>query len=153
MTSKNSRGALPPKLVLETLLTIHRISFPITEDAKSDSFLTKMVKKRGFDPGAQFIGYVRLDYDRSDIEYEYWGDRLEKLYEVVRDPPPTNALVAWFERHTSEERTHRSHCWLASRRTFWFPWSHCWDSTASCGMAGMEISQRGHVMIEDESAG
>jgi hypothetical protein len=43
-----------------------------------------------------------LDYDQPDMIYEYWGERLETLYNLVEDPPPANVLVAWFERHTSE---------------------------------------------------
>lgn len=96
------RGTLPPQLLFETLLTFHHIIFPIANiaDRKSHSFLENLVRKEGFDPEGQWIEYVR-PYP-PDMVYEYYGGRLEKLYSVVKRPPPANAVVAWFERHTSE---------------------------------------------------
>jgi hypothetical protein len=96
------RGTLPPKLLFETLLTFHHILFPIAtiSDKRSHRLLRKLVQKEGFDPESQWIEYVR-EYP-SEMVYEYWGGRLETLYNVVERPPPTNAVVAWFERHTSE---------------------------------------------------
>jgi hypothetical protein len=96
------RGALPPKLLFETLLTIHHILFPIANiaDRRSHSLLNKLIRHQGFDAEGSWIEYVR-PYPH-DMEYEYWQDRLEKLYGVVKRPPPANAIVAWFERHTSE---------------------------------------------------
>ena len=38
----------------------------------------------------------------ADMTFDYWGDRLATLLDVVKRPPPANAIVAWFERHTSE---------------------------------------------------
>lgn len=64
--------------------------------------MKKLIKRKGFDPESQFVEFVRLDHDQPDMVYEYWGERLDNLYKLVKDPPPANALVAWFERHTSE---------------------------------------------------
>lgn len=96
------RGTYPPLLLLETLLTIHDILFPIANsgDRKSRSELRKLIKKQEFDPEATWVEFVRLP--PSNVPFEYWGDRLSKLYEFVRTPPPAGALKAWFERHTSE---------------------------------------------------
>ncbi|KAH6962308.1 hypothetical protein BKA56DRAFT_597532 [Ilyonectria sp. MPI-CAGE-AT-0026] len=96
------RGTLPPRLLLETLLTFHTILFPIASagDKRSHSMLGKMIRKQGFDQEGKWVGFVRPL--PPDMVYMYWGDRLAKLYEVVKRPPPTNPVVAWFERHTSE---------------------------------------------------
>jgi hypothetical protein len=96
------RGTLPPKLLLETLVTFHDILFPVmsARDTRSLDTLKGMIKKNGFDPEGRWIDFVRNT--PSDISFNYWGHRLEKLYELVKCPPPANAIVAWFERHTSE---------------------------------------------------
>lgn len=36
------------------------------------------------------------------MKFDYWGNRLSILHNVVQRPPPANAMAAWFERHTSE---------------------------------------------------
>ncbi|KAK4180180.1 hypothetical protein QBC36DRAFT_205161 [Triangularia setosa] len=96
------RGSLPPALILETLLTFHDILFPIASirDKKSRVLLNTMIAKHSFDAEAKWIEFVRPIPE--DMSFDYWGDRLAALYKVVQKPPPTNALVAWFERHTSE---------------------------------------------------
>lgn len=62
--------------------------------------LKKLIKKEGFDPEATWVEFVRPIPD--DLSFIYWGSRLNELYNVVKKPPPTNSLVSWFERHTSE---------------------------------------------------
>ncbi|KAH7256182.1 hypothetical protein BKA59DRAFT_412526 [Fusarium tricinctum] len=96
------RGTLPPRLLLETLHTFHDILFPVmsVKDRKSLHTLKTMIKKQGFDSEGLWIEFVRKK--PQDMSFEFWGDRLTKLYDAVRCPPPTNAMVAWFERHTSE---------------------------------------------------
>ncbi|KAF4448818.1 hypothetical protein F53441_7810 [Fusarium austroafricanum] len=76
-------GTLPPRLLLETLVTFHEILFPITSIMDT-----------------KWIDFVRTD--AADMGFNFWGERLARLYDVVERPPPTNAIVAWFERHTSE---------------------------------------------------
>ncbi|KAK2014318.1 hypothetical protein LZ32DRAFT_582010 [Colletotrichum eremochloae] len=95
-------GTLPPRLLLETLLTVHTILFPIidTEDDKSYYFLKKMIKKYSFDQEAMLIEFVRTV--PPDMVFEYWGNRLAKLHDAIKRPPPTNPVVSWLERHTSE---------------------------------------------------
>jgi hypothetical protein len=96
------RGTLPPLLLLETLLTFHDVLFPVASvrDKKSRTALERMIRKHGFDQEGRWIEFVRATPER--MGFDYWGDRLSALHDVVKQPPPANALVAWFERHTSE---------------------------------------------------
>jgi len=96
------RGTLPPRLLLETLLTFHDVLFPVASvrDKKSRAVLETMIQKHGFDAEGRLIEFVRAT--PADMAFDYWGDRLSMLHDVVQRPPPTNAMVAWFERHTSE---------------------------------------------------
>ncbi|KAK4084683.1 hypothetical protein Purlil1_10268 [Purpureocillium lilacinum] len=96
------RGALPPRLILETLLTFHDILFPIATfgDRRSHAMLRKLVKRHGFDPQGNLVQYVRSIPE--NITFEYWGDRLSTIYDIVKSPPPTNVFMNWLERHTSE---------------------------------------------------
>ncbi|KAH8881806.1 hypothetical protein GQ53DRAFT_466617 [Thozetella sp. PMI_491] len=96
------RGTLPPLLLLETLLTFHDVLFPVASvrEKRSRAALEAMIQKNGFDPEARWIEFIRAT--PVDMNFEYWGDRLSILHDVVKRPPPANALVAWFERHTSE---------------------------------------------------
>ncbi|RKK32331.1 hypothetical protein BFJ66_g14071 [Fusarium oxysporum f. sp. cepae] len=96
------RGTLPPRLLLETLVTFHDILFPVmsARDTKSLDTLKGMIKRNGFDPEGRWIEFVRET--PSDMSFNYWGDRLAKLHDLVKRPPPANAIVAWFERHTSK---------------------------------------------------
>ncbi|KAL5342464.1 hypothetical protein BJX70DRAFT_355886 [Aspergillus crustosus] len=97
-------GMLPPQLLLETLHSIHFILFPISKDrtGKSIKTLNTLIRKHWFDPNAQVDeGWIRQDA-RAKFKYYYWNDRLEKLYHLVRNPPPKNRLVGWIERHTNE---------------------------------------------------
>ena len=97
-------GALPPQLLLETLYTIYRILLPL--DKKSAKFARKLVagskgKAIEFDP--DILTDNGLIRQVSDVfELVYWNNRLSAIREIVKNPPPTNALTAWFERHTNE---------------------------------------------------
>ncbi|KAK0616427.1 hypothetical protein B0T14DRAFT_434869 [Immersiella caudata] len=96
------RGTLPPRLLVETLLTFHDILFPVASvsDKKSRTTLEAMIQKHDFDAEGRWIEFIRPT--PADMEFEYWGDRLLALANLVKEPPPANAVVAWFERHTSE---------------------------------------------------
>lgn len=59
-----------------------------------------MIQKHGFDAEGRWIEFVRAT--PSDMTFDYWGGRLSALHDIVRQPPPANAIVAWVERHTSE---------------------------------------------------
>ncbi|WDK08951.1 hypothetical protein CGRA01v4_00229 [Colletotrichum graminicola] len=59
-----------------------------------------MIRKHSFDQEAMPIEFVRPV--PPDMVFEYWGNRLAKLHDVIRRPPPTNPVVSWFERHISE---------------------------------------------------
>ncbi|KAI8716917.1 hypothetical protein NCS52_00986300 [Fusarium sp. LHS14.1] len=95
-------GILPPRLLFETLVTIHCILFPVASigNKRSMRLLKKLIKKEGFDPEATWVEFVRPIPD--DLSFTYWGPRLAELHDVVKRPRPTNSLVSWFERHTSE---------------------------------------------------
>lgn len=101
-TNSFKRGTLPPRLLLETLLTFHDILFPVASvrDKKSRAALEILIRKQGFDAEGRWIQFVRATPE--DMSFEYWGDRLSILHDVVKRPPPANAIVSWFERHTSE---------------------------------------------------
>lgn len=36
------------------------------------------------------------------MTYQYWGDRLTTLCNVVQKRPPRNKVVAWIGRHTTD---------------------------------------------------
>lgn len=38
----------------------------------------------------------------ADFKLVYWSKRLKALQAVVDHPPPSNKVISWFERHTSE---------------------------------------------------
>jgi len=59
-----------------------------------------MIQKHGFDSEGRWIEFVRPT--PSDMTFNYWGDRLSALHEVVKNPPLENAVVGWVERHTTE---------------------------------------------------
>ncbi|RYP70709.1 hypothetical protein DL771_005313 [Monosporascus sp. 5C6A] len=93
---------LPPRLLLETLATLHLVLFPIATkgNKRCRSLLKKLIRTGDFDAEAEWIEFVRpIPFD---FTFMYWGDRLTKLHELVKRPPPSNAFVSWFERHTSE---------------------------------------------------
>ncbi|KAL2062850.1 hypothetical protein VTL71DRAFT_5922 [Oculimacula yallundae] len=96
-------GTLPPQLLWETLDSFHYILFPISldESGKSQKLLSRLISKHDFDADS------RWDEDHirplpSQFAYHYWGDRLAQLHAVVKNPPPANGVMSWFERHTSE---------------------------------------------------
>ncbi|KAI2611814.1 hypothetical protein GGR54DRAFT_632799 [Hypoxylon sp. NC1633] len=93
---------LPPQLILETLLSLHSILFPIANSGnkRSVSLLKRCIKTQELDKELLWVEYVRPI--PADFTFRYWGRRLEKLQEVTKRPPPRNRLVSWFERHTSE---------------------------------------------------
>jgi hypothetical protein len=62
--------------------------------------LKHLIQDEGFDEDAMWIEFVREL--PADFSFLYWGDRIAKLYDLTKHPPPANALVSWFERHTSE---------------------------------------------------
>ncbi|KAI1170938.1 hypothetical protein F4777DRAFT_89489 [Nemania sp. FL0916] len=95
-------GTLPPQLLFETLVSFHAILFPIASvgNKKSRSLLKKLIRTQNFDQDGLWVEFVRPI--PSDITFTYWGDRLAKIYDVVKRPPPRNAFVSWLERHTSE---------------------------------------------------
>jgi hypothetical protein len=78
------------------------VLFPIKllGNKQSSVLLRKLVRTQGFDKEMLWVENVRPI--PADFAFTYWGERLAKLYEVVERPPPTNVLISWLERHTSE---------------------------------------------------
>ncbi|KXJ95173.1 hypothetical protein Micbo1qcDRAFT_171578 [Microdochium bolleyi] len=94
-------GVLPPRLALETLVSLHRVLFPIiTGDKRSQTLLKKLIKEQGFDPDTRWVEFVReLPHD---FTFTIWGDRIRQLHTLVKEKPPGNPVEAWFERHASD---------------------------------------------------
>lgn len=59
-----------------------------------------MIRKYDFDLEGRWIEFVRPT--PPDVTFDYWGDRLLTLYDLVKQPPLKNTIVRWFGRHTSE---------------------------------------------------
>ncbi|KAI0521123.1 hypothetical protein F5B22DRAFT_597728 [Xylaria bambusicola] len=95
-------GTLPPQLLFETLVSFHCILFPVASvrNERSHILLKKLIRTEGFDHDGLWVEFVRPI--ASDITFTYWGARLVNLYKLAKRPPPANAIVSWFERHTSE---------------------------------------------------
>ncbi|KAL9130278.1 MAG: hypothetical protein Q9217_001489 [Psora testacea] len=91
-------GALPRQLVLETLDSIQKVLFPLT-DTKSKSLLRSLVRRSSFDPDCLSFEStsIRNDYER-DISYTYLDSRLLDLYAELENPTPQGWLEKWFER-------------------------------------------------------
>ncbi|KAI5919688.1 hypothetical protein F4810DRAFT_470010 [Camillea tinctor] len=66
---------------------------------RSLSLLKKLNQTQSFDRDGLWIKFVRPI--PSDFSFVFWGNRLAKLHDVIKQPP-ANACVSWFERHTSE---------------------------------------------------
>lgn len=100
--AKSRRGTLPPKLLLETLATFHKILFPITTigERRSMRMLKALIRRDGFDKNGRTVHFPREP--PWDMTYEYWGDRLQTLYDIAQKRPPRSAIIAWFERHTTD---------------------------------------------------
>ncbi|CZT44161.1 uncharacterized protein RSE6_04295 [Rhynchosporium secalis] len=91
-------GTLPPQLLLETLDSFHYILFPIYLDrsGKSQKLLNKLISKYDFDPNSKWDeGHIRPLPE--DFAYHYWGDRQAQLHAIVKNPPPANGVMSWFE--------------------------------------------------------
>jgi hypothetical protein len=97
------RGTLPPQLLFETLYSIYYILFPHYRDKKSAKLAKKLIKEANprdrFDPN---LNNALIKEPPDDFQFIYWSKRLRVLKEIVTNPPPTNKLIAWVERHVSE---------------------------------------------------
>lgn len=93
---------MPPQLLVETLYTIYEILFPVGINQKSRRFAERLVRaKRPFDRNLLiYNGYI---YPLpTNYKCVYWSTRLKALQALADSRPPTNKIVSWFERHTSE---------------------------------------------------
>ncbi|KAH7009885.1 hypothetical protein EDB80DRAFT_610480 [Ilyonectria destructans] len=96
------RGALPPRLLAETLHSMQSILFHWS-DRRSGTILQRLIQRKGFDEDcAEPEGYMMFDDSLDDFEYLYWGERLAALYDLVTDRPPRNKFERWIKWQTSE---------------------------------------------------
>ncbi|TAQ87664.1 hypothetical protein B7494_g4009 [Chlorociboria aeruginascens] len=90
-------GAIPRQLALETLDSIQKILFPLT-DAKSRALLGSLTSTAGFDPDCLRFDSASIRItDEKDIPYHYFGSRLADLYNELENPTP-RGIEKWFER-------------------------------------------------------
>ncbi|KAI1442715.1 hypothetical protein F5Y02DRAFT_236614 [Annulohypoxylon stygium] len=96
------KKTLPPRLLFETVLSLQTILFPIVTSGHepSEALLKKCIKEERFDKELLFFELVREI--PPDFTFKYWGERIERLQEIVERPPPRGAILSWIERHTSE---------------------------------------------------
>lgn len=91
LTSLHS-GALPPQLLLETLLSLHHVLFLVSVDYKSATLVKSLVRKSKFDPDMTIDdGPIRALSD--NFEYIYWGPRLKILRDITTNPPLGNTQL------------------------------------------------------------
>ncbi|OCK75288.1 hypothetical protein K432DRAFT_409162 [Lepidopterella palustris CBS 459.81] len=95
-------GILPPQLLVETLHSLQAVLFPIMDD-KSADILTALIRKIGFDSDCnQYDGYMRFKEPPEDFIYQYWGERLARLEELIMRRDPRNKMERWFRWHTTD---------------------------------------------------
>ncbi|KAK9774265.1 putative RGS domain-containing protein [Seiridium cardinale] len=95
-------GTLPPQLVLETLVSIYYILFPVAEDSRTAKIVAKLIRKRGFDPDFRVDDFGSIRELAEDFECRYWSHRLRIIQEISTEPPATNRFLSWIEWHTTE---------------------------------------------------
>ncbi|UPX12621.1 uncharacterized protein EKO05_0003162 [Ascochyta rabiei] len=95
LASKENPAAsyLPQALILELLDTM-QLLFPPNQE--TSDLRGSLVRRQGFDADLLFnesAGFRRHD-DLMEVTYAYFGNRLARLYDELKDPSPRN----WFER-------------------------------------------------------
>jgi hypothetical protein len=92
-------GALPRQLALETLDSIQKVLFPLS-DPKSYSLLLSLTSTSYFDPDSLFESTSIRNPEEKEIAYNYHGARLADLYEELENPSPRGWLEKWLERRS-----------------------------------------------------
>ncbi|KAI1074092.1 hypothetical protein F5B20DRAFT_470609 [Whalleya microplaca] len=94
------KGVLPPQLLAETLHSFQDIIFP-TMDRNSALILDRLISRCDFDSeGSQYDGYM-LSLP-NDFKYDYWGERIVLLYDLLEQRPPRNRLERWFKWQSTD---------------------------------------------------
>jgi hypothetical protein len=99
-TNTRSRGALPRQFILEVLVSIQKILFPLW-DNNSVLLLSALVSSGGLDEEAKDgknLSFV--NDDEETIEFVYLGTRLAALYSEVQNPQPRGWIATWLERRS-----------------------------------------------------
>ena len=93
-------GALPRQLALETLDSLQKVLFPLS-DLKSRSLLLSLTSTSSFDPDSLRYEFTAIrNHDEKDIAYHYWGTRLADLYEELENPTVRGSFEKWLERRS-----------------------------------------------------
>lgn len=95
---------MPPRLLFETLHSLQSILFP-SLDPKAHKIMRRLVKETGFDPECEiYSGYKHRGIPEADEDrqYQYWGDRLVVLYDLLAERPPTNKWEKWLRWQSSD---------------------------------------------------
>ncbi len=101
LTSFQTSGCLPPRLLAETLHSLQSILFHF-DDHRSSRILERLISKGEFDEDcAQPEGYKMFD-ETDEFDYLYWGERLATLQEYMQRRPARNNFERWMKWQTSE---------------------------------------------------
>ncbi|KAH8724910.1 hypothetical protein GQ44DRAFT_772647 [Phaeosphaeriaceae sp. PMI808] len=104
MEAAVTRGTLPPRLLFETLHSLQSILFP-SFDPKAHKIMRNLVNRIGFDPECnQYSGYKHKSTPNAeeDVQYQYWGERLVILHDLLAKRPPTTKWEKWLRWQSSE---------------------------------------------------
>ncbi|KAF2143093.1 uncharacterized protein K452DRAFT_226286 [Aplosporella prunicola CBS 121167] len=97
-----AEGKLPPRLLLETLSTFQTILFP-SVDVKSTKLLETLISSKDTRFDAECLTHDSHTRNvPAGMEYVYWGQRLQRLHELVTNPKPRHRLGRWLQRHNSD---------------------------------------------------
>lgn len=99
-----AQGTLPPRLLFETLHSLQSILFP-SFDPKAHKIMRQLVKRMGFDPECnQYSGYKHkgIPNGEEDMQYQYWGERLVILHDLLAKRPPTSKWEKWLRWQSSD---------------------------------------------------
>ena len=89
--------------MIETFVSLQHILFNAADD-RSDSLLEELAAEygSGFDHDCLKRDEYSTAFDPVNIQYVYWGERLAKLRDAVKDPKPRSRMMVWVHEHTSE---------------------------------------------------
>ena len=95
------RGAIPRRLALEILDSIHKILFPLA-DRRSRKLLESLIRRHSFDHDIlKFESAAFRKPDERDISYLYLGKQLEELLDEVEHPLPRGRIAKWIQRNSN----------------------------------------------------
>lgn len=97
----NSSGALPRALIIETLDSIQKVLFPLTDTNSKELLLSlTSTSTSNFDPDCLRFDSVAIRQENEHAQYQYFGERLADLHHELMSPTP-RGFEKWFERKSS----------------------------------------------------